>query len=108
VHMQEVQFVDLSDLGHARGQRQVVGRVFEERITRYLDLVVVNVELWFGKPDWLRIRDEMDLVAALGQFESEFGSDYSAAAVRGITGYADSHKVAARTGWLVGLKSASP
>jgi hypothetical protein len=33
----------------------------------------------------------VDLVAALGQLQSELGGDYTAAAVGGITGYSDSH-----------------
>ncbi len=91
MHVQQVELVDLGDLGHARRQRQVVRRILEQRITRDLDLVIVNVGLRFGQADGLRIGDEVDLVAALRQLQSELGGDHTAAAVSGITGYADSH-----------------
>jgi hypothetical protein len=41
--------------------------------------------LFAAQPDGLRVGNEMNFVAPLGQFESEFRSHHAAAAVRGIT-----------------------
>ncbi len=45
VHVQQIEIVNLRHLGHARRQRQIVGRIFEQRILRHFDLVKVNVGL---------------------------------------------------------------
>ena len=91
MHVQQVELVDLGDFRHARGQRQVVWRVLEQRIARDFHLVIVDVLLRLGQTDGLRVRDEVHLVTALGQLETEFGRDHAAAAVRGITGDSDLH-----------------
>ena len=71
VHVQQIEIVNLGDLGHARRQRQIVRRIFEQRITRDLNLVIVNVGLRLGQPDGLRIGDEVDFMAALRQLQSQ-------------------------------------
>ncbi len=70
---------------------KIIRRVFEQRITRNLNFMVVNVGLRFGQPDGLGVRNEVNLMAPLRQFQSKFGGDHTAAAVSGITGYANSH-----------------
>ena len=40
VHVEQVEFVELGHLRHARGQRQIVGRELEERIAGDRDLVI--------------------------------------------------------------------
>jgi len=89
--VQQIEFVELRNLGHARGQRQIVRRIFEQRVPRDLDLVIVNIRLGAGQTDGLRIGDEMNLMAAAGQFQSEFGGHDTAAAVSWITGDPDLH-----------------
>ena len=91
VHVQQVEIVELRDLCHARGQRQVVRGIVEQRITGDFHFVIVNVGFLAPQPDRLRVGNEMDLVAALGQFQAEFGGDDAAAAVRRITGDSDLH-----------------
>ncbi len=91
VHVQQIEFVELRDLSHARRQRQIVGRIFKQRIARDLDLVIMDVRFRSGQANGLRIGDEMNLVAAASQFQAQFGGDYSAAAVGRITGDADLH-----------------
>jgi hypothetical protein len=96
VHVQKVEIVQLGDLSHAGGQRQIVGRIIEERITRYFDFVIMNVRFLAAQPDGLGIGDEMNLVAALGQLQTEFRGYHAAAAVGGITGDANLHCVEVR------------
>ncbi len=91
MHVQQVELVDFGNLGHACRQRQVVRRILEQRIPRNFDLVIVNVGLRLSQPDGLRVRNEVDFMAALRQFESELRGDHTAAAVSGITRYTDSH-----------------
>ena len=92
VHVQEIERVELGDLGHARGKGEVVGRVLEERIVRDRDLVIVDVVLAAVEAEGLRVGDEVDLVAARGEFDAELGGDDAAAAVGGIAGDADLHR----------------
>jgi hypothetical protein len=53
----------------------------------------VIVDVGFGAPqaDGLRIRDEMNFMAALRQFQAQFGGYDTTAAVRRITGDSDLH-----------------
>jgi len=91
VHVQQIEFVELRNLGHARGQRQIVRRIFKQRIARDLDLMIMNVRFGAGQTNGLRIGDEMNLMAAPGEFKSQFGGHNSAAAVGGITGDTNLH-----------------
>ena len=93
VNVKEIERVELGDLGHAGGEREIVGRMFEERIVGDGDFVEVDVGLAAGEAEGLRVGDEVDLVAAGGEFDAEFGGDNSAAAVGGITGDADLHRL---------------
>ena len=91
MHVQQVEIVDFRHLGHPRGQRKIIGRILEQRITRNLDLVIVNVGMRFGEPDRLRVGNEVNLVSSLGQFDSQLGRDDSASAVSWITGDSYAH-----------------
>jgi hypothetical protein len=55
----------------------------------------VDVGLRLGKAYGLGVGDEVHLMAALGELESELGRDDAAAAIRGVTGYANPHDVRA-------------
>ncbi len=92
VNVEEIERVELGDLGHAGGEGEVVGRVLEERVVGDGDLVEVDVGFAAGEAEGLRIGDEVDLVAAGGEFDAELGGDDAAAAVGGITGDADLHR----------------
>src|SRR5579862_8470678 len=89
--VQEIEIVKLRNFRHAGGERQIIRRIVKEWIPRDFHLVVVNVALFASQPDRLRVRNEVDFVIALGQFHSEFGRDYSTAAIRRITSDADFH-----------------
>ncbi len=51
VYVQEIERVELSDLGHAGGECQVVGRVLEERVGGDCDLMAVDVGLAAGEAE---------------------------------------------------------
>ncbi len=92
VDVEEIERVELGDLGHAGGEGEVVGRVFEERVVGDGYFVEVDVGLAAGEAEGLRVGDEVDLVAAGGEFDSELGGHDAGAAVGGVAGDADLHK----------------
>src|SRR5579863_7151507 len=51
----------------------------------------MDVRFRAPEADGLRIRNEVDFVAALRQFQAEFGGDDTAAAIRRITGDSNFH-----------------
>jgi len=91
VYVQQVEFVELRYFGHARRQRQIVRRIFKQRIARDLDLMIVNVGFRPGQANGLRIGDEMNLMAPAREFEPQFSGHNAAAAVGWITGDPDLH-----------------
>jgi hypothetical protein len=52
----------------------------------------VDVRLGFDQADGLGVRDEMNFVAALGKFETEFRGYDAAATVGRVTGNSDIHE----------------
>ena len=84
VDMQQIQIVELGNLRHARGQRQIVGREVEQRITRHLNFVIVNVGVR-GQAEGWGISNEVNFVPALRQLEAQLSGDHAAAAVGRIT-----------------------
>ena len=93
MHVQQIEFIPLRDFRHPRGERQAVRRVMKQRILRDFDFVIVNARNSGIEPDRVRIRDEVHLVAAIGQFQTQFCGDDAAAAVRRIAGDSDPHGV---------------
>ena len=91
VDVQQVEPINLRHFRHARGQRQIVRRIFEQRIPRDFHLMVVNLGVRLGEPNGQRVGDEMHFVAALCQLHPQLGGDDAAAAVGGITGDAYFH-----------------
>src|SRR5271156_2493945 len=100
VDVEKIERVELSDLAHAGCEGQIVGRMLEERVVRDRYLVEVDVGFATSETEGLRVGDEVDLVAAGGEFDAEFGGDDTAAAVGGITGDADLHRPSwSERGW---------
>ena len=91
VNVQEIERVELGDLGHARGEGEIVGRVFEERIVGDGDFVIVDVFFAAVEAEGLRVGDEVNFVAAGSELDAELGGDDAGAAVGGIAGDADLH-----------------
>ena len=89
--VKQVELIIFGHLGHARSQRQIVGWVLEERVIRDRHLVIEDAFFAPGKPEGLRIGDEVHLVAARCELDTEFGRDHAASAIRRITRNADFH-----------------
>src|SRR5207245_7596683 len=54
-------------------------------------LVIVNVGMRTGQPNWLSIRNEMNFVPTLSKFQPEFGGNNTTASVSGIARDPDLH-----------------
>jgi len=93
VDVEDVELVVGGDFRHARGEGQIVGRVFEEGVVGDGDLVKGDLLFASAEAKGLGIGDEMHLMPGRGQLDAEFGGDDSAASVGGITGDANLHKV---------------
>ena len=90
VDVEEIERVELGDLGHAGGESEVVGWVLEEGVVGDGDFMEVNVGLTAGETEGLGVGDEVDVVSACGEFDAEFGGDDAGASVGGVTGDTDS------------------
>jgi len=65
--------------------------MIEQRIAGDFDFVEVNVRVVEIHADGRGVADEVDVVAACGEFLAELGGDDAGAAIRGIAGDADFH-----------------
>ena len=91
VDVENVERFGFEDFQHFGGERERVGRVVEERVGGDLDLVEMDVRVVGVHADRRGVGDEVDVVAAGGEFLAEFGGDDAGAAVGGIAGDADAH-----------------
>ena len=91
VHVQQIERVVLRHFGHARGQRQIVRRKLEERVTGDGNLVIEDAVVAPAQAEWLRVGDEVDLVAESGQLDAQLRGDNAGASVGGITRDPDAH-----------------
>jgi len=89
VNVEEIERVELGDLGHAGGESEIVGRVLEKGIVRDGDFVEVDVGLAAGEAKGLGRGDEVNVVTAGGEFDAKLRGDDTGAAVGGIAGDAD-------------------
>src|ERR1035437_3995452 len=92
MHVQQVKFMEFSNFGHPRRQRQIVGWKLEERIAGDMNLVIVDAVVPSAEPERLRIGNEVHLMSERGQFDAQFRGHHARAAVGGITGNANAHK----------------
>ena len=79
------------DVAHARREREVVGRVLEERVRRDRDLVVRHAVREDVQPRRHRVRDEVDVVPAARELVPELGRDDARAPERRVARDADLH-----------------
>ena len=61
--VQQVEIVEFGDLGHARGESEIVGREFKERITGDRHLVIEDAVVATAEAEGRRVGDEVHLVA---------------------------------------------
>ena len=81
MHMKNIEIKPRHHFGHFRSKNKIVRRVFEQGIPRYFYLMETNVGLGRDQPDRLGVRDEMDLVPALCEFQAELSGHNSTAAI---------------------------
>ena len=93
--VQQVEPVGQRDLVHPHGEREVVGRILEQRISADVDFVEIDARQKRREAERLLIRDEVNLVATPGERDPELGRDGARSAVRRIAGDADLHARAA-------------
>ncbi len=91
VNVKQIELVIFGHLGHARSQGEIVGRVLEEGIIGDRHFVIENTFFAPGEPERLRIGNEVHLVAARRELNTELGRNHSAAAIGRITRDADFH-----------------
>ena len=91
MHVQQIELVREHHLVHPHGQREIVRRIFEERISPDVDLVEVDARQERRQPKWLLVRDEVDLVAAPSERHAELRRHGARAAIGRIASNADSH-----------------
>lgn len=77
VRVQDIQAVLLGDLHDGAGHRQVIGRILEQGIGAYLDLVIGQVAAIGLKAKWHGIADDVYVVTAFSQSAAEFGGNYA-------------------------------
>ena len=65
VHVQKIEFIDLRHFRHAGGQGQVIRRVIKQWVVGNFDLVIRDIWLRLGEPEWWRVSDEVHLVPAV-------------------------------------------
>ena len=76
-------------LVHSHGEREIVRRILEQRISADVHFVEIDVRQERRQPERLPVSDEMDLVAARGERDAELGGDRAGSAVCRITGDSD-------------------
>jgi hypothetical protein len=89
VDMEQVELVELGNLRHAGSQREIVGRMLEQRVVKHLDLVEVNIGLAARKAERCGRGDEVDVVATRCQLDAKLGGDHAAPSIGGVAGDAD-------------------
>jgi hypothetical protein len=91
VRVHELELVIPHHFVNLHREREIVRRVFEQRIADDIHFVVKNPRSEAAQAEWLLVRDEVDLVAARSERDTELRRDGTGAAVRGIAGDADLH-----------------
>src|SRR5713226_646177 len=93
VDVEEVEGFGFENFEHFCGEGEGVGRMVEERVGDDFDFVEMDARVVGVHADGRGVADEMDVVAAGGEFHAELGGDYAGAAVGGVAGYAYAHRV---------------
>src|SRR4029077_11663042 len=81
----------LGHLHHFYGQRERVGSMVEQGITRNFHFMELNVVVGVGQSDGRGIANEMDFMASRGKFHPQFGGDHARAAIGWVACYANFH-----------------
>ena len=90
--VEQVERFGFENFEHFCGERQGIGRMVEERVGGDFHFVKMDAQVIGIHADGRCVTDEMNVVAARGEFHAELGGDDAGTAVRGITGDAYAHK----------------
>ena len=107
--MQQFETLLQRDFVLARGQRQRVGIVIEQRIAthRRIHLVEVHPLGVLTQAERRLVRDEMHFVPAPGEVQPELGRHGTGAAVGRVTGDPDSHPLVSSHAAMMAAASSS-
>jgi len=92
VDVEEVERFGFEDFEHFCGESESVRRMVEERIGDDFDFVEMDARIVGVHADGRGVTDEMNVVAADGEFHAELGGDDAGAAVGGVAGDAYAHR----------------
>ena len=81
MYVEDVERLLAADLGKLGGEGQGIGRVFEEGIRGYLDLVEECVWMGVGDAEGKRVAEEVDMVSPGRELETELRGDNAASPV---------------------------
>jgi hypothetical protein len=104
--VQHIQAMRAHHLVHAHREREIVGRVLEQRVPADVDLVEEDARQEVRQPEGLLVRDEVDLVAARRERDPELGGDGAGAAVGRVAGDTDLHARSSEVGGWSGTGAA--
>ena len=89
--MQQIERRLLGHFSHLGCQRQRVRRMIKQRVRRDLNLVEKDPIARAGQADGHGIADEMNLMAASGEFDAQFGGHDARTAIGRVAGDPDFH-----------------
>jgi hypothetical protein len=87
--VQQLQSVRYNYFVHAHREREIVGRILEQRIPPDVHFVEIHVRKERRQPERLAVRDEMDFVAARRERNSELRCDRARSTIRRVAGDSD-------------------
>src|SRR3984885_6321800 len=91
VDVEKIKRHPVEDLAHLGCQRQRVRRMIKQGVSRDLNLVKKYPIACASQADGHGVADEMNLVAASGEFDTELGRDHTGTAVGWVAGNPDFH-----------------
>jgi hypothetical protein len=91
VHVHEIQPEFFGHLMNRNREGERIGGMLEEGILIHLHFVEIKTFAKTQQAERLSVGDEVDLVTAVGERESQLGSDRAGAAVRRVTGNPNFH-----------------
>lgn len=93
MYMEQVELFKLHHIHEFAGKRCVVGRIFKQRIFLRRDLVKIDIFVKSAQTSRSPVRDEVYLMPALRQAQTQLGRQYATTAVGRITNDAYFHGV---------------
>src|ERR1700704_3123751 len=100
VDVEKIQVIELGNFSHARSERKIIRRIVKKRVPGDFYFVVMNIRFGASQADGLSIRNKMNFMSALGEFQTKFGGHDAAATVGGITGDPNLHSPGAAFRWF--------